>query len=155
MTPNELLLQLTALPADHTLIVETPDGPIGAGYHITELKYAQMTGIDCGARFSRWDEATLQLLDGHGGNALTVGKAAAILRQSIASVPGLGDSPLHVECAPGNRGLRRYRPGDLRSDEDAAILPLAEQTAQCKPAAIWANTTLGCCASAVAERCCA
>jgi len=151
MTLKDLLDHLAPLPKEHALIFETAAGPIGAGYHITELKHARVTSIDCGTRISSWDEAALQLLDGSGDAPLTVGKAAAILSQSIARVAGLGNSQLHVEFAHGNQGLRLYQPGALRGEKNAVILQLVETTAQCKPAA-----DLACCSpTPAASQCCA
>ena len=155
MTPNHLLSKLTALPGDHALIFETPAGPIGRGYHITELKHARITSIDCGGRIAEWQEASLQLLDGAQGAPLTVGKAAAIITQSLARVPGLKDSPLHVEFAHGNQGLKLYHLSDPRPGDGTTVLHLTDAPAQCKPAAEHAQAPgkTACCTPAPAVCC--
>lgn len=156
MTPNDLLTRLRLLRDDTALIFETPQGPVGKGYHITELKHARITSIDCGARISIREEAALQLLDGQGEKAMTVGKAVKIIAQSLTQVSGLSHSPLHVEFAHGNRGLQLYQLGDLQNDTDTAILKLTEVTAHCKPAMPQSNARARCCAPAsTSSRCCA
>ena len=87
------------------MVFETDEGEIGDGYHVTEFKAGTCDGDRLrGARLSNWSEATLQLLDGQGVGHMPAGKFAGILKQSIAKVSGLGDAPLQVEFAHGNRG---------------------------------------------------
>tara|TARA_R110002049_G_scaffold10127_9_gene50624 strand:+ start:1990 stop:2469 length:480 start_codon:yes stop_codon:yes gene_type:complete len=143
-----LLETLSAAPADLPLIFETSDGAIGAGYHVTEFKHAQITGIDCGARLSNWSEATLQLLDGAGRAHMRLSTFTNILRQSIAQVPGLGTAPIRVEFAPGNAGMRSY---DMQAPDvsgDRAVIRLREARAICKPA----HDKGGTCGTAVDQR---
>jgi len=156
MTPLSLLETLQALPSDLPLVFRTEEGAIGDGYHVTELKLAQISSIDCGGRLAAWTEAALQLLDGNGGGHMPVGKFAAILDQSIARVKGLGDCPVHVEFAHGNKGMRLYDialPELLSGQVEVA---LTETRANCKPALDYtaANEVAGCCGSGAAAACC-
>ncbi|MEM8702045.1 MAG: DUF6428 family protein [Pseudomonadota bacterium] len=134
MTPNHLFTALKSLPADAPLIFETEAGPVAGGYHVTELKHATIKSIDCGARLSEWTEASLQVLDGQGGSAMTVGKFTGILAQSIRQVTGLGESPLHVEFAPKNVGMRIYQVASPEMQDGQIVIRLTENRAQCKPA---------------------
>ena len=52
MTLNDLADQLANVRADMPVVFETDQGPISGGYHITELPFADLTGIDCGGRLS-------------------------------------------------------------------------------------------------------
>ena len=148
MTPERLLTHLSALPAEAPVIFESGAGPIGGGYHVTELKLALVTGIDCGARLAEWTEATLQLLDGPGEAPMTAGKLSAILAQSIGKVAGLGAAPLRVEFAHGNSGLRIWEIGTPEMAAGRVRIGLSEASAMCKPfeesAGALAGT--GCCA---------
>jgi len=154
MTCNTLLETLDTLPGDAPLVFATPEGAIGDGYHVTEFKLAHVTGIDCGARMSNWSEATLQLLDGAGGGYMKAGKFAGILRQSIRNVSGLGDAPLQVEFAHGNRGKRIYLPETPELTGGRIVIGLRDTRANCKPALdrkIALGSSAGCCGTAAAE----
>lgn len=150
MTPQELLDALSTLPPDAPLVFQTDAGPIRGGYHVTEWRQNQIQSIDCGARKSGWTEAILQLLDGSGGRHMTVGRFVTILGQSIRHVDGLADSPFQVEFAPGNAGLRLYRPEAPRQGDEAVTLRLTESAALCKPAqqALAGVVAAGCCGAA-------
>lgn len=157
MTPQLLLETLEALPADLPLVFQTEEGEIGKGYHVTELKLAQISSIDCGGRLASWTEAALQLLDGRGGGHMNVGKFAAILGQSVSRVKGLATSPLHVEFAHGNRGMRIYSLSTPLVREGFVSVGLGETRAICKPAQDHAQKTEtgGCCGSQASSSCCA
>ncbi|MCX2721724.1 DUF6428 family protein [Roseibium salinum] len=156
MTPNQLLESLNALPADAPLVFHTEAGPIGDGYHVTELKHARITSIDCGARVAQWDEASLQLLDGQGEEHMAVGKFSAIVRQSIRRVKALAECPMHVEFAHGNSGLRIYQLSGPRLEEGVVAVHLAEGRARCKPALeqAAAGSEGGCCGAGARTQCC-
>ena len=150
MTPQDLLDALSTLPPDAPLVFQTDAGPIRGGYHVTEWRQNRVDSIDCGAHTASWTEAILQLLDGSGGRHMTVGRFVTILGQSIRHVDGLADSPIQVEFAPGNAGLRLYRPETPRQDDGAVTLRLTESTALCKPAqqALDRVIAAGCCGAA-------
>ncbi|MCK7612678.1 DUF6428 family protein [Roseibium sediminicola] len=154
MTCNTLLETLDTLPEDVPLVFATPEGEIGDGYHVTELKLAHVTGIDCGARMNTWSEATLQLLDGTGEGHMPAGKFAGILRQSIGKVSGLGDVPLQVEFAHDNRGKRLYRLETPEMTDGRIVIGLRDTRAHCKPALDMKTalgSSAGCCGSGAAE----
>ncbi len=156
MTPATLLNTLKALPKDAPLVFQTAHGAIGSGYHVTEYKLASVSSIDCGGRLSNWTEAALQLLDGVGGEYMTAGKFNAILAQSISKVNGLADTPLHVEFAHQNEGLRIYQIETPELIEGVISFPLSEDRAHCKPAleTIAHAKVSGCCGSSAAASCC-
>jgi len=145
MTPNKLLGLLDGVPDDLPLVFETPHGAIQGGYHVTELKLAQIESVDCAANRSGWSEATLQLYDGHGGAHMPVGKFKAVLAKSIAHLKGLGAADLTVECANGNMGLNRYNLSDPTSTGEAVTVALTPITAMCKPLAGATARASSCC----------
>lgn len=159
MSCDTLLEILEGLPGDAPLVFATADGEIGDGYHVTEFKLAHVTGIDCGARLSNWTEATFQLLDGEGGGHMVAGKFSAILKQSIGKVSGLGDAPLQVEFAHGNRGRRLYHLEAPELRGGRIVVGLRDTRAHCKPAldrAMALGSSAGCCgdASSRTSGCC-
>lgn len=145
MNLNDVIAALSDAPDTSPLVFTTAEGEVGAGYHVTELKLAQITGIDCAARVSKWTEASLQLLDGapldseEGRAHMPLGKFLGILRQSEWKVPGLGDAPLKVEFAHGNEGLRTFELGKPEITDDRVVIRLQGSHAVCKPAFAWAG----------------
>lgn len=133
-TLSDLALALDACPPDLPVKLRTQSGVIGAGYHVTELKLAQIQSIDCAGRLSTWEESLIQVLDAEDGDPLVAGKVAAILRRSAAALPDLADAPMAYELSPGNLGLARYHLTGLSMDGDSLLLDLGSDRAQCKPA---------------------
>ncbi len=134
MNLNELLEAMRTLPEDAPLVFSMPDGPSGEGYHVTELKLAHIKSVDCAAKLDTWTEATLQLLDSQGKTHMAVGKFANILDQSLRRIEGLGNSPLRIEFAHGNVGIRVFEPAVPVFSDGAAQLSLQPIKALCKPA---------------------
>lgn len=151
MTLNDFLDALRDQPAEAPLVFTTAEGPIGAGYHITELKSLDINSIDCGGRTSDWTEVQIQLLDGAGRSHLSAGKSAKILEHSLKAIPELAEGDLSFEYAPGNNGLRRYIPTQPIWAEGHVEMRLTEDGAQCKAAA-FSGTTASCCGASA--RCC-
>ena len=157
MTPQDLIARLDTANAEAALIFVTEKGPIGAGYHVTEVKLASVESLDCVARRSRWTEAQIQLLDGNGQDYMTVGKFTGILRKAITELEGLGDTQLKFEFSNGNKGLHILEPGDPVATEGTVSLPLGDINAACKPAvdaALMQGAVSRCGASSHAGRTC-
>lgn len=129
-----LLTRLKSQEAVLPLVFEFDGKPIGAGYHVTELRHSNSTGIDCGGVVESWQEARLQLLDGHGDGYMSVGKFTAILEKSIAKLPMLSDAELLVEYSPNNLGLKLMALDDPVVRDGQVSLSLRNSKAVCKPA---------------------
>ncbi|MDO6727502.1 DUF6428 family protein [Cognatishimia sp. 1_MG-2023] len=134
MSLENLLTLLGEKSSAAPLIFSTKDGDIGGGYHVTELKSAKITSIDCGGNVADWTEATLQLLDGGDGTHMTVSKFSAILSHSLKTIPALKDAPLYAEYAPQNTQLSRYDVSLQQTDNSMAEIRLTDMQALCKPA---------------------
>lgn len=134
MNLDSLLENLKTAPAQAALVFTSDAGDIGTGYHVTEFKLAQVTGIDCGGRVNEWQESAVQLLDGSGGSHMAVSKFTDILEQSIARVEGLGTAEAHVEFSPNNTGLRTYHLKTPQIKGDSVFIQLQAAGAVCKPA---------------------
>jgi len=134
MTPNKLLKSLENLPANLPVVFITKGTEIGAGYHITELKYAAIVGIDCGGSISSSTQSYLQLLDGQGEIHMAAGKMATILKQSVERLNDLGPTPLKVEFSPGNVSLVIYDLETPRLENNRIVIDLKDTRSFCKPA---------------------
>lgn len=141
MTLSALLSDLAGHDPKSGLLFETDEGPIGAGYHVTELRQSLSTGIDCAGRVDSWAEARIQLLDGSGNAPMRVGKFIRIAQVAIGRFPDLADLPLLVEFGHGNKSLRLMSPGHPVSDGRKSVVPLTDVTATCKPVHHRSNAT--------------
>lgn len=155
MTLDDLITATRAFPPDTPLVFFTDDGSIEEGYHVTELKFARVSSIDCAAQTDAWSEAILQLLDGQGRNYMSTGKFAGILAQGARHIAGLGRAQLRVEFAHGNAGLQIYEPLAPKMFEGSVSLKLRPVTAQCRPAAVAKPNGTGesCCGSTMSACC--
>ena len=129
---NDLTRFLNARAATDQVLFEAEGDEVGRGYHLTELRLARISSIDCGGVTDAWDEAQMQVLDAPGDAAMSAGKMAGILSRSAKEIDGLADAPLNVEFSPGNQGLGRYRLGAPRSADGAVTIPLTAMGPECK-----------------------
>ncbi len=142
MTLNDVLTDLAEFPPEAELVFTANGTPIHGGYHVTEFQVAQIRSMTCGGDEDAWDEARIQLLDGHGTrNPMAVGKFRNITARVLGKFPEMADLPLSVEFAPDNEGLGIYRPDTPFFDNGTVTLPLRSGQAVCKAAL----ATTSCC----------
>jgi len=134
MRLSTLVTRLDTAPADLPVIYFTDKTAIGVGYHLTEIKAAQVSGIDCGGNSSHFHDVTLQLLDGQIGRHMSVQKLVGILKHSLKELPDLDWADVKVEFSPGNEGLQIFSLGDPIITDFEIRLPLTPVGAVCKPA---------------------
>ncbi|CUI61713.1 hypothetical protein TA5113_00945 [Cognatishimia activa] len=136
MKLSAFLKALGPSPVDLPVIYFTDEAAIGAGYHLTELKSAPTTSIDCGGNINHFHEVTLQLLDGSVGKHMTAGKLTKILLHSLKTLPDLDWADVKVEFAPNNEGLQLFLLGEPIVTDFEVRVPLIADGAVCKPAAL-------------------
>mgnify|MGYP001571204556 FL=1 len=163
MTLKEFTMQLKTMPSDAELIFAAEGRQISGGYHLTEFKLARIESVDCAARQSAWVEATMQLLDGTGGDFMKVRKFVAIAEKSTELVENLGDVALSVEFSPENAGMRVYDMGAVTLDHGQVFVDLDTRAAGCKPktdymriasGAVTDRPTAGGCCGPATTSCC-
>lgn len=131
MTLDDLLADLSRADAATPLVFATPEGPIGDGFHVTEFKQAQVRSIDCGGVEDAWSETRMQLMAGPGA-PLSVDQFRRIAHRSSGAVDGLSGSPLLIEYAPSNAGLRQYAIRDVQQTDNALRVEIIEDQVACK-----------------------
>lgn len=127
-----------ALPdSDLPLVVQLPDGPMGAAFHVTEIKRATISSLDCARGTHAWQEILVQLLDGDTGPALSARKLRGILGAARADKDSGHDSDydsaLFFEGSRGNRALGKFALNDVVITEARVILEMADVRPACKP----------------------
>lgn len=144
-----------ALPkADLPLRVLLPDGPMGAAFHLTEVKRQRVTSLDCGRGSHAWSEVVVQLLDGDIGTALSTHKLRGILDAAMGDALA-GD--LFFEGARGNIGLEKFQLADVVVTETDVVLEMRAMSATCKPSQLFerpGGADAGCCAPGATTSCC-
>ncbi len=110
------------------------------GYHITEIKSARFSAIDCGANPEAWDETYVQLWDipeEAGYQPITVGKALGILGVVEKRVGLARAGRVTFEVSDGVAPMALYRAETLRILSDRLVIDLRPQASSCKPRDRW------------------
>lgn len=134
-------------------IVFTYDGRVTRpGFHVTEVKSAQFSALDCEANPESWTEIFVQLWDvNEDGHCLTAGKFAAIIRKVTEHVALDGTARLTFEVSDGVAPMQLYRAAlpDVTGGE--VHIALSPRPASCKPRDRWLaqkQQASACCAGA-------
>jgi len=139
------LADLTQILESHT---DTPvrfllnGESIQPGYHVTEIKYANVQSIDCGHGTDQWNELIIQLLDGHQhskGGLMSSNTLLKLISAASNSLPMTTAFELYIEFAPHNGAMMKlaidslnYVPGQSSDTAELQIV-LGTQRAICKP----------------------
>lgn len=160
-------LDTLALTPNVPLVFRTGEAAIAAGYHVTEVKAALFSSLDCGAERAQWQETLIQLLDaGDAGEAfMSAGKFLGIVRKVEESLDLAMDRPLIFEVSNGHEAMKVFAATAPVHEEGALTVHLAPSAARCKPAmrarepSVAAQTHAAACCSpssgAQASACCA
>ena len=108
---------------------------VDASYHLTEIKQAPITSVDCGGVLSNWTEIIVQLYEPTGQQQqrpMQVTKALSIINL-VEQVLPLDESAI-VKIEFGNAGfdVRQMLPNNLIIDGDNLIIDLRPDAVQCK-----------------------
>ena len=124
-----------AAHSDKRLVFECPDRAVNAGFHVTEVKLASVTALDCGRARTRWQEIIIQIMDvpGSTDGPLTAGKFAGIVSEAIGAVDAAGAATV-VELSDGVEALRLYDISAGISRGDDFVIRLSPRAAICKAA---------------------
>ena len=124
-------------------ISTTPDIPllfsldgvkIGNGYHVTEIKLAEVKSVDCGKSSDNWQEVIVQLLDGASSEpAITCAQFQKIMTLAQLRLHASNNAVLLFEFSPANGTLHRLQVRAIVNHADAIIVELEGTKAECKP----------------------
>jgi len=108
---------------------------VDAAYHITEIKQAQITSVDCGGVVNSWTEVIVQLYEPENSRqlrAMKVHKAMNIIDLVEKALPLNGDAIVKIEFGNAVFDARQLIPNGLLADDDNLIVDLRADTVQCK-----------------------
>ena len=115
---------------------------VAPGYHVTEIKTAQVKSLDCGANPEAWAETMIQLWDvdgvpGEPESRMTIRKFLAIMRKFDKDVGLIAASTLTFEVSDPQSPLALYGVAHLEVAEDRVTVTLEARPASCKPRDRW------------------
>jgi len=108
---------------------------VDASYHITEIKQAPITSVDCGGVKNNWTEVIVQLWEPENQQqlrAMKVGKALSII-DIVEKVLTLdGDATVKIEFGNSDFDTRQMLPNGITIDGDNLLVDLRPDAVQCK-----------------------
>lgn len=126
---------------------------VNASYHITEIKLAPITSVDCGGKMNQWTEVIVQLWEPQVKSeerAMTVSKALSIVDVVEKVLPLDPNAVVKIEFGNSEFDTRQMFPGKLVEEGDSVVMDLVADVTQCK--AIGRGGSCG--TSDAAESCC-
>ncbi|WP_448698722.1 DUF6428 family protein [Mucilaginibacter sp. AW1-3] len=108
---------------------------VDASYHITEIKQAPVTSVDCGGKLNSWTEIIVQLWEPVSRDterSMKVSKALSIIQivEKAMSINPLGT--VKIEFGNSEFDTRQMFPNALIADGDDLIVDLRPDQTQCK-----------------------
>lgn len=129
------------------------DKLVDTSYHITEIKHAPITAVDCGGVINRWTEVIVQLWEPgkkQQERSMRVSKALSIISLVEKVLPLNSDAIVKIEFGNSQFDTRQMYPGDIIADGENLIVDLRPDITQCK--AIGRGGSCG--ITAAGEECC-
>lgn len=127
---------------------------VAPSYHITEVKQAPITSVDCGGKLNNWTEVIVQLwepTEKQQERAMKVRKGLSIIELVEKAMPLDGDATIKIEFGNSHFDTRQMYPGKFVTDGENLIVNLQPDFTQCKAISRGGN----CGASAMDGQCCA
>lgn len=127
---------------------------VDTSFHITEIKLAPITSVDCGGMMNKWKEVIMQLWEPgkkQTGRSMKVDKALSIIGIVEKMLPLDNDAIVKIEFGNSQFDTRQMFPATITADSDTLTVDLTPDFVQCK-----AQTRGGTCGTNdKGEECCA
>ena len=111
------------------------DKSVDASYHITEIKQAPITSVDCGGVKNEWTEVIVQLWEPENQQqlrAMKVGKALSIIDIVEKVLPLDGNATVKIEFGNSEFDTRQMLPNGITIDGENLLVDLRPDAVQCK-----------------------
>lgn len=108
---------------------------VDAAYHITEIKQAPITSVDCGGVMNAWTEIIVQLwepLNETQDRAMAVGKALSIIELVEKTLPLNPVAIVKIEFGNAAFDTRQMLPKSITINGQNLIVDLRPDAVQCK-----------------------
>lgn len=151
---GEFKAQLQAKPQLHLQFQYEEGKFVDTSFHITEIKLAPITSVDCGGVMNKWTEVIVQLWEPgekQAERSMKVEKALSIIATVEKMLPLDGEATVKIEFGNSQFDTRQMFPAEIIADGDALTVKLNPDFVQCK-----AQTRGGSCGTNnKGEECCA
>lgn len=127
--------QLQANPQLTLQFQYADDKWVDAAYHITEIKQAPITSVDCGGVMNAWTEIIVQLWEPANeqqDKAMQVEKALSIVSLVEKALPLNPTGIVKIEFGNSQYDTRQMLPKAIFVSDDNLIVDLRADTVQCK-----------------------
>lgn len=122
--------------AELTLQFQYAEGKwVYASYHITEIKQAPITSVDCGGVVNNWTEIIVQLYEPtteQQEHAMKVNKALSIINVVEKALPLDGNAMVKIEFGNSTFDTRQMLPQNITINGENLIVDLQPDAVQCK-----------------------
>jgi len=111
------------------------DKRVDASYHITEIKQAPVTSVDCGGVMNEWTEVIIQLYEPENKRqlrAMKVKKALDIIALVEKALPLTADAIVKIEFGNELFDSRQLLPSALNTEGENLVVDLRPDRVQCK-----------------------
>lgn len=124
------------LHPDQTLQFQyAADKWVDASYHITEIKQAPITSVDCGGKMNAWTEIIVQLWEPYEqqtDRAMAVHKALKIVNLVESSLALNPNAIVKIEFGNSAFDTRQMFPNEITTEGENLIVNLQPDATQCK-----------------------
>jgi hypothetical protein len=108
---------------------------VDASYHITEIKHAPITSVDCGGVINHWTETIIQLWEPathDAERAMQVSKALSIIAIVETKLELHAQSMVKIEFGNSQFDTRQMYPGEFSIDGEDLVVSLVPDFTRCK-----------------------
>jgi hypothetical protein len=108
---------------------------VSSSYHITEIKQAPITSVDCGGVKNEWTEIIVQLMEPATQQqlrAMKVHKALSIIDVVEKVLPLDVNGTVKIEFGNSQFETRQLYPNEFITDGENLVIDLRPDTVQCK-----------------------
>jgi hypothetical protein len=108
---------------------------VDTGYHITEIKQAPITSVDCGGVMNNWTEIIVQLWvpeTSRQERSMTVSKALSIVHIVEKMLPLEADGIVKIEFGNSEFDTRQMLPNGFITKGNSLTVDLCPDAVQCK-----------------------
>lgn len=135
MNWNTFKTELAQFPELHLQFEFAENERVHPSFHITEIKQANITSVDCGGKMNAWTEIIVQLWEPNTQDSLRsmkVEKAMSIIELVEKTLPLNPNSPVKIEFGNDTFDTRQMHPQDFEINGDEIIVKLQADKTQCK-----------------------
>lgn len=127
--------QIALYPEHHLQFEFAEKESVHPSFHITEIKQANITSVDCGGKMNAWTEVIVQLWEPNNfesSRSMKISKAISIIELVEKTVPLNPNSLVKIEFGNDSFDTRQMHPQNFEIKNDEIIVKLAADKTQCK-----------------------